>query len=53
MLDEAFWDKEKAELVSLGVYPLHDVGKGEVLFDRHRYVSARATSLFTNTASYF
>lgn len=39
MLDEAFWDKEKTELVSLGVYPLYDVTCGEVLFDKHRYVN--------------
>ena len=38
MMREGFWDREKAELVSLGVYPLHNVGRGEVLFN-HRYVN--------------
>ena len=38
MLHEAFWDREKTELVSLGVYPIFTVEPGEVLFDKHRYV---------------
>ena len=38
MLREAFWDREKAELVSLGRYPIFCVERGEVLFDQHRYV---------------
>ena len=38
MLREAFWDREKAELVSLGRYPIFGVERGEVLFDQHRYV---------------
>jgi hypothetical protein len=39
MLDEGFWDREKAELVALGIYPLHNVGRGEVLFDQRGYVN--------------
>ena len=31
MLHEAFWDREKTELVSLGVYPIFTVEPGEVL----------------------
>jgi len=38
MLLEAFWDKERAELVALHLYPLHDVSRGEVLFDQRSYV---------------
>jgi hypothetical protein len=34
MLDEGFWDREKAELVALGIFPFHNVGRGEVLFDQ-------------------
>jgi len=38
MMREGFWDRRRAELVSLGVYPLHNVDRGEVLFN-HRYVN--------------
>jgi hypothetical protein len=39
MMRESFWDRERAELVSLGVYPLHNVDRGEVLFDHRGYVN--------------
>jgi ribosomal protein L15E len=38
MLAEGFWDREHAELVSLGFYPLHDVSRGDVLFDQRSYL---------------
>jgi hypothetical protein len=39
MIRDGFWDREKVELVSLGVYPLHNVDRGEVLFDHRGYVN--------------
>ena len=39
MLDEGFWDRDKAELVALGIYPFHNVDQGEVLFDQRGYVN--------------
>jgi len=44
MLREGFWDREKAELVALGVYPLYNVGRGEVLFDQRGYVNPALSS---------
>lgn len=39
MLAESFWDSQAAELVALRVYPLHNVDRGEVLFDQRGYVN--------------
>lgn len=39
MLHDGFWDRRKAELVALGIYPLNNVGRGEVLFDNRGYVN--------------
>ena len=38
MLLEGFWDPDRAELVALHNYPLHDVARAEVLFDQRSYV---------------
>lgn len=38
MLAEGFWDPERAELVALDCYPLHDVSRGDVLFDQRNYL---------------
>ncbi|MFQ6115558.1 MAG: hypothetical protein ACE5NG_15975 [bacterium] len=39
MLRESFWDREKGELISMKIYPLHNVDRGEVLFDQRGYVN--------------
>lgn len=39
MLHESFWDKRACELVAVDNYFLHDVGPGEVLFDRRGFVT--------------
>jgi len=44
MLKEGYWDREKAELVALGVYPLYNVSNGEVLFDQRGYVNPALSS---------
>ena len=44
MLEEGYWDREKAELVALGIYPLYNVGRGEVLFDQRGYVNPALSS---------
>jgi len=39
LLDEAYWDRERCELVALADHPFLGVGKGEVLFDTRGYVN--------------
>ena len=39
MLAEGFWDKERAELVSLHFYLMHEIDPGDVLFDQRGYVA--------------
>lgn len=39
MFSEGFWDKCKAELISLDIYPIYNVDRGEILFDHRGYVN--------------
>lgn len=39
LFDEAFWDGEHAETISLGSYPFLQIVKGEVLFDKRGYLN--------------
>jgi len=39
LLAESWWDPDRAELVALRSYPMHGIGRGEVLFDRRGYVN--------------
>jgi len=39
LLDEAYWDRERCELVAIEHHPFLGVGKGEVLFDARGYVN--------------
>lgn len=39
MFDEAWWDTEKSELVSLDNYPWNKVVRAEVLFNNSGFVS--------------
>jgi hypothetical protein len=39
LLDEAYWDRERCELVAIEDHPFLGVGKGEVLFDTRGYVN--------------
>ena len=36
---ESWWDPERAELVALRSYPIVNVERGEVLFDKRGYAS--------------
>jgi hypothetical protein len=36
---EAYWDKNRCELIAQQDYPLHNISKGEVLFIKNRYVN--------------
>ena len=38
MLAESYWDKNRAELISMHTYLLHCVDPGDVLFDQRAYV---------------
>jgi len=39
LLNEAYWDRQRAELVAVHDYPFYNVARGEVLFDRRGYVN--------------
>jgi len=41
LLAESFRNRDQCELVALHDYPLHDISRGEVLFDTRSYVNPR------------
>ena len=50
LLREAFWDRQRAELVAVDDYPLYGISKGEVLFDQKGYVNPSLMRDFQSAA---